>query len=339
MANPPNGQGAMNEGNQGDDVITQVEFRAFQRETQQALQAIQATLARLTTGNNQQREEERIHEDYRERFHPAREHNPIPRRQLAYEEELSDDEEFAERILRPNRQGYHNMGGREPQAFRMKMDLPSFNGQLQIEDCKQGNRTVQAYVEEFHRLSSRNNLAETDAQQVARFVGGLRLNVQDRVSMHTIYSLTEAINLATKAETQLERTRSTGVIRPPFEPRQNFPITAAQRGKLPMNPPPSTSNFTKGPSSSRTQVTTAGPVPPEAPRNPYSRPSMDKCYRCGQPGHRSNQCPKRGVVNLIEQGEDPDVEAEGTDYEAEDLYEEDEITGEGSARPLKGGFL
>uniref|UniRef100_A0A6N2MPZ8 Retrotransposon gag domain-containing protein n=1 Tax=Salix viminalis TaxID=40686 RepID=A0A6N2MPZ8_SALVM len=329
MANLPNKQGVMNDRNHEDKVITQAEFRAFQRETQQALQAIQATLARLTTGNNQrreeervhenyrerfnlarehnpaprrqlayeeehqQREEERVHENYRERFHPAREHNPPPRRHLAYEEELSDDEEFAERILRPNRQGYHNMGGREPQAFRMKMDLPSFNGQLQIEgfldwlavverffdymdipedkkvklangrslglvgtaladpneakkgygsildqdeafatvqqyqDCRQGSRTVQAYVEEFNRLSSRNNLSETDAQQVARFVGGLRLNVQDRVSMHTIYSLTEAINLATKAETQLERARSTGVVRPPFEPRQGFPTTAA----------------------------------------------------------------------------------------------------------------
>jgi hypothetical protein len=42
---------------------------------------------------------------------------------------------------------------------------------------------------------------ELDAQQVARFIGGLRLNIQDQVSMHTIYSLTEAINLATKAET------------------------------------------------------------------------------------------------------------------------------------------
>jgi hypothetical protein len=40
---------------------------------------------------------------------------------------------------------------------------------------------------------------ETDAQQVVRVIGGLRLNIQDWVSMHTIYSLTEAINLATKA--------------------------------------------------------------------------------------------------------------------------------------------
>jgi hypothetical protein len=97
------------------------------------LQAIQATLARLTTGNNQRREDKRVREDYREHIAPAREHNPIPRRQLAYEEEISDDEEYAERILRPNRQGYHNMVERWPHSFRMKMDLPSFNGQLQIE--------------------------------------------------------------------------------------------------------------------------------------------------------------------------------------------------------------
>jgi len=42
---------------------------------------------------------------------------------------------------------------------------------------------MQAYVEEFHRLSSRNNLSETDEQQVSRFVGGLRLTIQDHVSM------------------------------------------------------------------------------------------------------------------------------------------------------------
>jgi len=388
-----------------NNVITQAEFRTFQHETQQTLQAIQATLARLTTGNNQRREDERVREDYRERIAPACEHNPIPRRQLAYEEELSDDEEYAEHILRPNRQGYHNMGERGPQSFRMKMDLPSFNGQLQIEgfldwlavverffdymeipedkkvklvayrlmggasawweqlqltrmrqrkgmvqtwskmrrllryrylppdyeqilfqqyqDCRQGSRTVQTYVEEFHRLSSRNNLLESDAQQVARFIGGLCLNIQDRVSIHTIYSLTEAINLATKAETQLDRTRPTSVARVPVESIH----VAAHKGKFPLNTSPSMSNFIKGPSSSRTQMTTAGVVPPEAPRNPYSRPASDKCYRCGQPGYRSNQCPKWGVVNLIEPGEGTDLEAERIEDETEYTYEEEEITG------------
>ena len=35
-------------------------------------------------------------------------------------------------MLQHNRQGQHNVGEREPQTFHMKMDLPSFNGQLQI---------------------------------------------------------------------------------------------------------------------------------------------------------------------------------------------------------------
>ncbi|KAG6742571.1 hypothetical protein POTOM_053443 [Populus tomentosa] len=133
MSNALNERETLNGEKQENNIITQAEFRTFQQETQQTLQAIQATLARLTTGNNQRREDERVRDDHRERIVPAREHQPNPRRQLAYEEELSDDEEYAERILRPNRQGYYNMGERGPQSFRMKMDLPSFNGQLQIE--------------------------------------------------------------------------------------------------------------------------------------------------------------------------------------------------------------
>jgi hypothetical protein len=74
-------------------------------------------------------------------------------------------------------------------------------------------------------------------------------------------------------------------------------------------------------------MTVAGVVPPEAPRNPYSRPASDKCYRCGQPGHRSNQCPKRGVVNLIESGEGTDLEVEWIEDETEYTYKEEEITG------------
>ncbi|KAG6745935.1 hypothetical protein POTOM_050445 [Populus tomentosa] len=140
--------------------------------------------------------------------------------------------------------------------------------------------------------------------------------------MHTIYSLTEAINLATKVEAQLDRTRSTGIPRSPIEPIQ----TTLHKGRFPLNPPPPMSNFARGPSSSKTQVTTTGVVPPEAPRNPYSRPASDKFYRCGQPGHHSNQCPKRGVVNLIEPGEDTGLPTGGVEDEPEYTYEDEEIT-------------
>jgi hypothetical protein len=52
MANTRSENEALDDDKHEEGMITQTKFRNFQRETQQALQAIQATLARLTTGNN-----------------------------------------------------------------------------------------------------------------------------------------------------------------------------------------------------------------------------------------------------------------------------------------------
>uniref|UniRef100_A0A6N2KR41 Retrotransposon gag domain-containing protein n=1 Tax=Salix viminalis TaxID=40686 RepID=A0A6N2KR41_SALVM len=135
MANTSNARENPEGRNRENDVINQAEFRAFQQETQQALLAIQATLAGLTTGNNHRYEVEEGPERDRGRNNPNRENLPIPRRHLAYEEELSDDEEYVGHVFGHHRQNPYNAnaGGRGNQMFRMKMDLPNFNGQLQIE--------------------------------------------------------------------------------------------------------------------------------------------------------------------------------------------------------------
>ncbi|KAG6764346.1 hypothetical protein POTOM_031812 [Populus tomentosa] len=91
-----------------------------------------------------------------------------------------------------------------------------------------------------------------------------------------------------------------------------------------MNQPPPSSTI-KGPSSSRATTKTTWIVPPEAPRNLYARPNSDKCYRCGQPGHRSNQCPRRSTVNLIGPGEETNLTAEEEEDETTYTCDDNEI--------------
>ena len=45
------------------------------------------------------------------------------------------------------------------------------------------------YAEEFYRLNARTNIIETEDQQVARFIGGLREPIQDQFSLQPVWTL------------------------------------------------------------------------------------------------------------------------------------------------------
>ncbi|GKD76518.1 RNA-directed DNA polymerase [Tanacetum coccineum] len=60
------------------------------------------------------------------------------------------------------------------------------------QNCRQYSRTVSEYAEEFMRLASRNQLSESDAQQVARFNNGLRYDIQAIICLQTTWTLDEA---------------------------------------------------------------------------------------------------------------------------------------------------
>jgi hypothetical protein len=151
---------------------------------------------------------------------------------------------------------------------------------------------------------------ETEAQLMARFIGGLRLPIQDKVSMQHVFTITEAVSLATRAEKQLERSRvSTWEWNPGDSGR-----TTQNRGKQPVvssgttQPSVPGGKTTGGSSSGQRQLVT---IP--TPNDLYTRPGPKKCFRCNQPGHRSNQCPKRQMINLIEAGGEAE---DGEDVEA-----------------------
>jgi hypothetical protein len=78
---------------------------------------------------------------------------------------------------------------------------------IQFQNCAQGNRTVSEYIEEFLRLQVRCHLAETEDQQVARYINGLNDVIQDHLMMQQIWFLDQIQGLALKAE-RLVKTRS-----------------------------------------------------------------------------------------------------------------------------------
>ena len=183
------------------------------------------------------------------------------------------------------------------------------------QNCVQGNKTVADYTEEWSRLSVRNNLNETEGQQVSRYLGGLKSTIRDKIGLQVVWTVDEAQNMALKAELMekssnrfshykkdMGESSNATANRSRFSPSdgQGQAKTTAdqvQRGSGPSN------NF------GGSRPTAAAAVTKETPRvasNPYSRPGGMKCYRCGQPGHRSNECPARKPVNFVDAEEEED---------------------------------
>ncbi|GFY86852.1 transducin/WD40 repeat-like superfamily protein [Actinidia rufa] len=275
---------------------TRGEFRQFQQETQQILRDLQQAIAALLP-REPCRGVAELHQERQERDHRGHDRGPIhPNRPLAYEDESSEDEAYAHEVF----------GGRRDQGGRGQRDR-DYQQELfrQYQECRQGVRTSEAYTEEFYRLSSRNNLPESEDQQIARFVNGLRVAIRDQVSLHTLYSLNEAVTLAKKVESQQNRTNT----------RSQF----STKGKQPV-PSPQSQPVTN--SGSQTKAATTGSTTRQGGNpNPYAKASGDKCYRCGEPGHRSNTCSKRATVNLVEPI--PEEEDDGDDGGDVDPYSYD----------------
>lgn len=75
----------------------------------------------------------------------------------------------------------------------------------QYQEFSQKNRTLIEYVDEFYKLNDMNNLQETEIRLVSRFLNGLKDQIRDKLSLHTLWTLSEVVNLALKVETKLAR--------------------------------------------------------------------------------------------------------------------------------------
>ncbi|KAI3701642.1 hypothetical protein L6452_26873 [Arctium lappa] len=172
--------------------------------------------------------------------------------------------------------------------------------------CSQGSRSVIDYTTEFLRLTNRNEIGESEGQKVARYISGLKTSIKDKIRLQNVWTVTEASCLALKAELMEKSARTSNPYRR-FQGSNENSSTAVDKGKSPTqdnNLPHkvNTGNPRGGPQRK--------PTPSKTP-NLYAKPMSLKCYRCGQPGHRFNECTNRRTTTLVdgeESGEDDTCE-------------------------------
>ena len=184
------------------------------------------------------------------------------------------------------------------------------------------------YIAEFFRLTERNQLLESENQQATRYLSGLKQTIKDKFRGQMVFSVQEARNLAMKAELLiLEQTCST-IYRRYGGVNNKAP---SDKGKTPLAMSETVESVNVGVGKGKSVVveeSKGNTFVPAKNSNPYARPFCVKCYRCGEVGHRSNECPKRKTVNVVEK-DDHVVENEvyetngDNDYEK---YEQEEYT-------------
>jgi hypothetical protein len=74
-----------------------------------------------------------------------------------------------------------------------------------MQNLRQKLMMVKEYTEEFYKLNIRAGHRESDDEKVARYLNGLRYDIQDELSMVTLRMVEDAYQMALKAEEKLSR--------------------------------------------------------------------------------------------------------------------------------------
>uniref|UniRef100_A0A2N9I4F9 CCHC-type domain-containing protein n=1 Tax=Fagus sylvatica TaxID=28930 RepID=A0A2N9I4F9_FAGSY len=232
-------------------------------------------------------------------------------RPLVFEEESSEEDTYARDVFRRDHdQEGLAFGNQERKDYCMKMDLPSFNCLLQIEEVLDWIIKV-VYEEE----SSEEDTYARDVFGRDHDQGGLAFGNQERKdycmkmdlpSFNCHFQIEEVLDWIIKVERCLEYKEI------PKDKRVKL-VAYKLKGR-----------FSSG--GSQTKVMATGPTACQgASTNPYTRAFRDKCYCYGEPGHRSSTCPKRTIVNLMELVfEEEEFEKEEGDVDLY-LYDPNEI--------------
>jgi hypothetical protein len=194
-----------------------------------------------------------------------------------------------------------------------------------MQNLRQKLMSVKEYTEEFYRLNIRAGHRESNDEKVARYMNGLRYEIQDEMSMVTIRTVEDAYQMALKAEEKLSRKQSQRG-RGRSQPRgKSVAQDKYQKPKEDWKKPQTRTE--RGGSSQRGKYAEQRGQHTEqrggyADNNTFPRTrgrgrgrgGVITCFTCGKNGHKSYECPEKKK----EGGETHIAEAQRRDVEAED---------------------
>jgi hypothetical protein len=195
-----------------------------------------------------------------------------------------------------------------------------------MQNLRQKMMTVKEYTEEFYRLNIRAGHRESDDEKVARYLNGLRYDIQDELSMVTIRTVEDAYQMALKAEEKLSRKqgqRGRGRSQPrgkavvqerTQKPKEDWkkPQGKAERGGTSQQRQQNFEPRRQRPDQ-QGDYADANTFPRTRGRG-RGRGGVITCFTCGKDGHKAVDCPER----KMDRGTAHVAEAQRRDVEDED---------------------
>jgi len=155
----------------------------------------------------------------------------------------------------------------------------------QLQNLRQKGMTVKEYTKEFYKLSIRARHVEDDVEKLAKYINGLRYNIQDEIILPSLKTIEDAYQAALKAKEKMlrkqsQRNRGKSSARGRGTTKSRFQHLHGEAGGS-SSRPPQRGDFSRG---------------RFAPRG-RGRGRGIQCYTCGEWRHGSWHCPHNKAAN------------------------------------------